>query len=241
MEEYNLTEIISNNFEKLCYIENNYESVVKYFLNDSLIDIFGSNIIDKENMELVTTQGKNGSIGIHIESIYRDPVDITICNGNTSFTIIGTSGDDTLLFMKVKNEGITNYTSYEEGNKLVKESRVVDFENFDAKSFSIIRAEDGKDVYQGTYKAILASNGTTEYFDFNHSIYDGRAPEKPKTVFGKIKEFFHDDTIVSVELSQERETLAEHVDVIFNNLVQRLEDLRVKDDVKVRRKVSNKK
>ena len=242
MEKYNLTEIISNNIGRLCIIANdNYEKVIQYFLNTGLENLFGSYIFDKENLEFVTSQDREGFINLYVESIYRKPIDITILRMNDMLVVSAIDDENLLMSLEVYPQKIKSNSVYELEGHTIEEEKNVEFTNGDASSFTLSKIEDGEKVYEGSLNPILASRGDNEYFDFNYKINGEETEEKSQSFLKRLVDSITDNSLVAVSTSRDIHSLSDYSSSIFNSLTEKLEYLRVKKDVKVRKRVPAKK
>ena len=242
MEQYNLSEIIGNNIHRLCIIGNdNYEKVITYLLNTGLENVFGSYIFDKKNLEFVTSQDRDGFINLYVESIYRKPIDITILRMNDMLVISAIDDEKLIMSLEVHPHELKSYSAYELEGHAIEEERKVDFTNGDANSFTITKTEDGEKVYEGTFNPILASRGDNEYFDFKYKINGEENEEKSASFLKRLVDSLTDKSLVAVSTSRDIHSLSDYASSIFNSLSEKLEQLRVKKDVKVRKRVPVKK
>ena len=152
METYNLTEMVMNQFRRVCIAGTNRETVIEYFLDNNFKSLLGNYILAKDNSEVFLKKEEKNQNAIEVKSIYY-PESIVIrvvSDNNKSANISAKTESELALFdITITSDSIFNNIAFEEADKSVKEHQEVKFANEDASEFRIYRLEDGSIAYDG--------------------------------------------------------------------------------------------
>jgi hypothetical protein len=239
MERYNLTDLTMRKLRDICIAGPYRERVIEYFLYNNFVQVLGNNVLSSDDGEITTKKERPVPV-LEVTSIFSDPITIKITSVNNETAIITASTEKNTLFtISIGNYQVSNDTTFYQGDLYVHETQDVAFDNKDASEFRLFRAEDGEIVYDGKLTPLLAVYGEDEYFDFKSAM----EPEKKEenSFLKKIYDSLTEKTTVRVTTTKEIHDLVDYVDSIYDALRTRLESTRVVKDVKVRKRVPDKK